>query len=424
MTLLFACAEVDERGVVSQEKTGPLDQNGAEEPPIGLTEPPIDLISPIDTGFDDRDAGSFGRADMFTNEGIDLDVVDPQDMEQSPPPDSEDLGLAPITPCAVSEVVGECVHVDDCDGESIPGYCPGPAVIQCCVDEISAPTVSCSVNGEAGECVLVSTCQGTAVPGYCPGDSMIQCCLEGDVSLPPGDQCLESASWDLMPRPNEGLYEEQGDLGCPMGMARVSGYCVDRFEASLVERLMNGSERSWSPFFNPGTRDVYAVSLRYGVPQGYMSGTQAQRACQASGKRLCTDQEWLRACSGPSSYVFPYGDTREWGVCHDARAQHPAISYFGTSDDSIWSMLSNPCINQQPDSLTSNDQHQGYVSDEGVYHMVGGLHEWTSDPSGTFRGGFYADTTRNGVGCAYRTTAHNVEHSDYSTGFRCCADAR
>lgn len=32
------------------------------------------------------------------------------------------------------------------------------------------------------------------------------------------------------------------------------------------------------------------------------------------------------------------------------------------------------------------------------------------------------DTRLNGAGCLYATTAHDVSHADYSTGFRCCAD--
>ena len=30
--------------------------------------------------------------------------------------------------------------------------------------------------------------------------------------------------------------------------------------------------------------------------------------------------------------------------------------------------------------------------------MVGNLHEWTSDPDGTFQGGYYLDTSINGEG--------------------------
>ena len=61
------------------------------------------------------------------------------------------------------------------------------------------------------------------------------------------------------------------------------------------------------------------------------------------------------------------------------------------------------------------------VTAEGAFDMMGNLHEWTADPAGTFRGGFYVDTAINGNGCLYATTAHDVSHWDYSTGFRCCA---
>ena len=45
------------------------------------------------------------------------------------------------------------------------------------------------------------------------------------------------------------------------------------------------------------------------------------------------------------------------------------------------------------------------------------------DPAGTFRGGFFVDTQLNGNGCLYVTTVHDTTYADYSTGFRCCADA-
>jgi hypothetical protein len=54
--------------------------------------------------------------------------------------------------------------------------------------------------------------------------------------------------------------------------------------------------------------------------------------------------------------------------------------------------------------------------------MVGNLHEWTADPEGTLRGGFYLDTSKLGEGCDYAAVGHDVKYRDYSTGFRCCAD--
>ena len=80
------------------------------------------------------------------------------------------------------------------------------------------------------------------------------------------------------------------------------------------------------------------------------------------------------------------------------------------------------CLNQLPDGLSPTGAHAGCVSADGIYDMMGNLHEWTAAPSGTFRGGYYLDTKLNGEGCDYRTTAHAPAYYDYSTGFRCCAD--
>jgi len=205
-------------------------------------------------------------------------------------------------------------------------------------------------------------------------------------------------------------------------MIPVGTFCVDEFEAALIEVLADGSERTWSPYHNPGSRQVRAVSIEGAVPQAYISGDQAAAACAESGKRLCTGSEWLRACRGADESVYPYGNTRQDGVCNDSRSRHPAVDYFESSDDSIWSLLDNACIGQQEDTVDPAGANTGCVSDDGAFDMMGNLHEWTSASSGIFLGGFYADTSFNGEGCLYRTTAHGTGHWDYSTGFRCCAD--
>src|SRR5262249_26042010 len=149
-------------------------------------------------------------------------------------------------------------------------------------------------------------------------------------------------------------------------------------------------------------------------------GLQASAACAAAGKRLCTDAEWLRACRGPAGTTYPYGDTRMPDVCNDARAVHPAVEYFGSSEPSVYSMVAHPCLDPLPGSLARTGATTGCVTAEGAFDMMGNLHEWTSDPAGTFRGGNYVDTVLNGNGCLYTTTAHDISYWDYSTGFRCC----
>jgi hypothetical protein len=270
---------------------------------------------------------------------------------------------------------------------------------------------ACSVDGTPGVCLDVADCTGDAVsiPGYCPGPANIQCCVTAGMACDPTAHV----------EPNEGLEEASGTDGCPPGMLLVTTFCVDRYEASLV--TLDG--QPWSPYFNPGDTPVRAVSIEGAVPQAYIDGIRAGEACANAGKRLCSDTEWLRACQGPDDTTYPYGNTDEPGVCNDARAEHPAIEYFGTSADWIWSQLGNACIDQLHDSLDRTGTNPGCVTAEGAFDMMGNLHEWTADPAGTFRGGYYVDTVINGPGCLYATTAHNTSHWDYSTGFRCCADA-
>ena len=225
-----------------------------------------------------------------------------------------------------------------------------------------------------------------------------------------------------MPTPNGVPIEPAGVGGCPPGMTAVEDFCIDRWEAALVEILPNDAWGPWSPYRNPGGATVRAVSGPGLVPQGYISQERAADACALAGKRLCSDVEWLRACQGSQATTYPFGDAASPGTCNDARTCHPAVQYFETSDAWIWSELDHPCLNQLPAGLAATGEYMGCVSEDGAFDMMGNLHEWTDDPAGTFRGGFYVDTILNGPGCTYKTTAHTVSYWDYSTGFRCCAD--
>ena len=195
---------------------------------------------------------------------------------------------------------------------------------------------------------------------------------------------------------------------CPPEMAFIEpeGFCIDRWEAHLVDH---------SPYQIPS--QGVAASLPRFVPQGYISGVVASAACAGAGKRLCANDEWLRTCQGPNSTTYPYGDVYDSSACNDFRSEHPIVT-AGLD----WTEMNNPILNQLPDTVDLTGENEECVTPEGVYDLVGNLHEWTSDPSGTFRGGFYVEASQNGEGCLYSTTAQNVSHHDFSTGFRCCMD--
>ncbi len=55
---------------------------------------------------------------------------------------------------------------------------------------------------------------------------------------------------------------------------------------------------------------------------------------------------------------------------------------------------------------------------DSIYDMVGNEDEWIDDPDGTFVGGFFSRSTKEG--CDSIVTVHPITHWDYSIGFRCC----
>ena len=241
------------------------------------------------------------------------------------------------------------------------------------------------------------------------------------ISHPEGPLLDES----LLPAPTSG--------SCPPEMASIERrFCIDRWEGSLVELgpgLTDGKgDHPFSPFFVVDGHEVRAVSAPGAFPQAYVSGAQAKVACERAGKRLCSPVEWRKACVGPKTLTYGYADKPIRGACNDS-GRSPMLSIWGSSalsEPSDWDPLkmNDPRLNQLAGSLARTGSHADCTNEYGVYDMVGNLHEWTSDPQGTFQGGYYLDTSINGEGCGYRTTAHDFDYHDYSTGFRCCADTR
>jgi hypothetical protein len=227
---------------------------------------------------------------------------------------------------------------------------------------------------------------------------------------------------------------------CPSEMVLVirpqDAFCVDRFEASLELVRPNGERTPW-----PGNRavdgregEISAVSAAGRMPQGYINADQAARACTRAEKRLCAIDEWTRACRGPTSRRYPYGDERRAGACNDrfrVLDAHPVARLFdqvapeGMPRARMWEpfFMNDPRLHELPRSVEPTGARPECVSEAGAYDLVGNLHEWVADPEGTFVGGFFMDTLQNGEGCEYRTTAHRRDYHDYSTGFRCCRDA-
>ena len=238
-------------------------------------------------------------------------------------------------------------------------------------------------------------------------------------------------------------------------MVRVADrFCVDRFEASLVDAAEG---RALSPYYPPtpkllrfvaekwtdatdgsnapadvafpaipdwqrqGEWQPRAVSARGQVPQGYMNRDAAALACANAGKRLCTLEEWTTACRGEKNTPFPYGATYRQGACNVFREDHPARILHGNASLNHLDPRLNLVELDGAPMLRPTGATPACKSAWGrdaVYDMVGNVDEWVDDPDGTFAGGFYARSTRNG--CDAKVTTHPPTYFDYSIGVRCC----
>lgn len=214
---------------------------------------------------------------------------------------------------------------------------------------------------------------------------------------------------------------------CPAGMVSIGiggRFCIDAFEASLdVVDAKGRTVRRHSPYQTPAAEArIVARSRRGVVPQAYLSQEQAAAACEAAGKRLCSDDEWLSACRGKSETLYPYGDEHAEGRCND-KGVSPLRTLHGKAEGlEVFGMeaMNDPRLNQVAGSVARTGQFKKCKTHAGAFDMVGNLHEWTADGGGTFRGGYYLDNEINGRGCDYVTKAHSTKYHDYSIGFRCC----
>ncbi len=229
---------------------------------------------------------------------------------------------------------------------------------------------------------------------------------------------------------------------CPGEMTQVEGYCIDRWEAHLVRE--DGAPHPAAQRPRAG-RAYRAASVAGVLPQGYLSRIEATAACTAAGKRLCRAREWYRACAGARRTVMPYGNEIASGRCNTGKA-HLMTKLFGTVHFTYDGHYNSPKLADEPGFLAPTGEHTGCVSEAGALDMVGNLHEWVADDvsgrlareipieagahmlgsegSGAFMGGYFSSHGEHGRGCAYITATHAPDYHDYSTGFRCCADAR
>jgi formylglycine-generating enzyme required for sulfatase activity len=184
---------------------------------------------------------------------------------------------------------------------------------------------------------------------------------------------------------------------CPDDMVAIDDFCMDRYEAPNV-----AGEK----------------------PLAMQTAPDGESWCNAHGKRLCTEAEWVRACQGPNLLPYPYGTTYRKGTCDDDKLWiAPDWTTLGT-----WPSAAAMAEAERLYQADPSGARTGCVSAEGVYDLTGNVAEWVVRSfdhannyshvmKGCYWSGCYGGSPPS---CGFTNPAHPGTFRSYEAGFRCC----
>lgn len=157
-----------------------------------------------------------------------------------------------------------------------------------------------------------------------------------------------------------------------------------------------------------------AVAFK-GIEPAQASYFEAKTACEAAGKRLCSEEEWTTACTGQMAIdnngngwfsddevegdMYPYGGFYKGGTCHDS-----ADKYAGKA--------------------AATGSKAKCRTRSGIFDLTGNIGEWVNsdEKKATLMGGNAGSGER--AACNQRSYGRGLGRKNHTTGFRCCADTQ
>ncbi|MEE2786051.1 MAG: MopE-related protein [Myxococcota bacterium] len=294
--------------------------------------------------------------------------------------------VAPVAcagPGVCSDLVARCLGADGFD-------CPYPTAYE--ETEVSCDDLDNDCDGlidEAGDNAALANKGATCTVGIgaCQQRGTLVCNDEKTTTVCTATALEPAAkeSCNGLDDDCDGTIDEEIPRADEMVQIGTSTVFIDRYEASRPDATAELA----------GFQTARACSRAGVQPWVNVTFAEAEAACNARGKRLCTDTEWASACGTG----FPYGDQYDATACHTAQ---PSRQVTG---------LSPNCENA------------------GTFDMSGNVAEWATCARQVdcqvvrpLLGGSFADRIQAQFRCDFRGNGA-PQLSTETVGFRCCADA-
>lgn len=206
------------------------------------------------------------------------------------------------------------------------------------------------------------------------------------------------------------------DGPCPPDMVESGYICIDRYEASRSNATEtdqgNNTDKALS---KPGVQP-WMVN-----PMNDTHFAEFKAACNAVGKRLCQDDEWVTSCKGPENLTYSWGNTFERERCNNVDVFCDDYCLDNGISEEQCSTEPNcgytySCFTQMPTGSFEN-----CTNDAGAFDINGNVWEITQLGDGyMIRGGAF-----NCAGASARLACNfDASWTSLYAGFRCCKDKK
>lgn len=275
---------------------------------------------------------------------------------------------------------------------------------------------------------------GTLIDNYLSNDQAKLIYQEANASLSPAiDNAIrQSVRKHLKNRP------------CPTGMESIADFCIDKYEATVFSQpdcagtVYGVVSDNYPVTFDDAAQGTmaggYACSKADTKPSRQITWFQASEACQAVGKRLCTNAEWQMAAAGTpddpklcnisgsggtKSGLETPGCVSRWKVVNTignvaewVADWKVAGTAWATKENQVNASVWPPTFGDGKDAIFNVDSFVVRANDAGSLSWGKGM------PAAMVRGGGFEDASCAGAFSVNMEQGPTVQKADI--GFRCC----